>query len=199
MLTKHLGESQHHIVWLQERDCWAGMSSIEKFIFFLVSPILLWHSWLNVIFLFLLLWKAKLDPGNADGLIYHAGSHLSLEPSLVFLPTATPGTSCLLVHRRVWRSSGVRSVWRGGTNTGIPRERTATGHLTADGPTWCWLGEGSAFSSSLALMSMMEMDPGQEFPSPAAGMDCVNTGCVECCYNWQNGVPSVPTDLEEIC
>lgn len=29
-------------------------------------------------FLFLLLWKAKLAPRNADGLIYHAGSHLSL-------------------------------------------------------------------------------------------------------------------------
>lgn len=167
--------------------------------FFLVSPILLWNSWSNQIFLLLLLWKAKLDLGKGDGLIYHTGSHLYLSLLWFFLPTAAPGTSCLLVHRRVWRSSGVRSMWRGGTNTGIAWERTATVRLAEAGPTWCWLGEGSAFSSSLALMSMMVMDPGQESPSPAAGMDCVNTGCVECCYNWQSGVVSVLTDLEEIC
>lgn len=48
-------------------------------------------------------------------------------------------------------------------------------------------------------MFVMGMDPGQESPSRAAGMDCVNTGRVECCYNWQNGVVLVPTDLKEIC
>lgn len=165
--------------------------------FFLFSPITLGNSWLNQIFLFLLLWRtsvagrrAKLALGNGGGLICHTGIHLSLRHLIFLLLTAAPGASGLLVHRRVWRSSGVWSVWRGGTNTGTAWERT-TVYLSDAGAAWCWRCEGNACNRY--LVSMMVMDPGQESPSHATGMGCVNTHCQKRSCNCQSSVVSVLT------
>lgn len=166
--------------------------------FFLFSLILLRNSWSNQIFLFLLLWRtslagrrAKHALGNGDGLICHTGIHLSLRHLIFLILTAAPGASGLLVHRRVRRSSGVWSVWRGGTNTGIAWERTTTVYLAEAGAAWCWLCEGNACNGYLALVSMMVMDPGQESSPHATGMGSISTHCEDCSYNWQSCVVSV--------
>lgn len=65
-------------------------------------------------FMFLMLWeiclagmRAKLALGDGGGLLC---TRMHLSRCLNFLPTAATGASGLLVHRRVWRSSGVWSV-----------------------------------------------------------------------------------------
>lgn len=90
------------------------------------SIFLVWISNLIKNSTFLMLWeiclagrRAKLALGDGGGLL---DTRMHLSRCMIFLPTAAPGAGGLLVHRRVWRSSGVWSVWRRGANTGIAWE-----------------------------------------------------------------------------